>query len=188
MRRLKKGIRSERCLVRRFRCCVNIIGCTYPNLVSKKKIKVALRGLSTPRPLRSIVFLPQQVPAFISRGATHQTDARDLYQRRRELLPILLADPEFTKSDRIFYMPQSLDMGHIILLPLRRKAYWGFSGCPKNPSALNPRTREHNGKYYNIKVLYYIMLHYNNLMGPLLYIQSVLDRNLVVCAWLYMYK
>ena len=28
---------------------------------------------------------PQQVPAFISRGATHHTDARDLYQRRREL-------------------------------------------------------------------------------------------------------
>ena len=29
----------------------------------------------------------QQVPAFISRCATHHTDARDLYQRRRELLP-----------------------------------------------------------------------------------------------------
>ena len=32
-------------------------------------------------------------------------------------------------------MPQSWDMGHIILLPFRRKAYWGFSGCPKNPTA-----------------------------------------------------
>jgi hypothetical protein len=85
--------------------------------------KVTLRGLSTPRPLVSIVFLPQQVLAFISRGATHHTDARDLYQRRRELLPILLADPEFTKSTRVFYMPQSWDMGHIILLHLRRKAY-----------------------------------------------------------------
>ena len=31
---------------------------------------------------------PQQVPAFISRAATHHTDARDLYQRRRELLPM----------------------------------------------------------------------------------------------------
>jgi len=31
---------------------------------------------------------PQQVPAFISRGATYHTDARDLCQRRRELLPI----------------------------------------------------------------------------------------------------
>jgi hypothetical protein len=37
-------------------------------------------------------------------------------------------------------MPQSWDMGHIILLPLRRKTYWGFFGCPKNPTGLNPRT------------------------------------------------
>jgi hypothetical protein len=88
----------------------------------KGKSKVALRGLSAPRPLGSIVFLPQQVPAFIFEGAAHHTYVRDLYQRRRELLPILLADPEFTKSDRIFNMPQSWDMGHI-LLPLRRKAY-----------------------------------------------------------------
>ena len=28
---------------------------------------------------------------FISRGATHHTDARDLYQRRRELLPMNFA-------------------------------------------------------------------------------------------------
>jgi hypothetical protein len=41
----------------------------------KVKVKVALRGLPTPRPLGSIVFLPQQVPAFISRGTTHHTDA-----------------------------------------------------------------------------------------------------------------
>ena len=33
----------------------------------------------------------QQVPAFISRGATHHTDARELYQRRRELLPMNFA-------------------------------------------------------------------------------------------------
>ena len=33
-------------------------------------------------------YYPQQVPAFISRGATHHTDARDLYQRGRELLPM----------------------------------------------------------------------------------------------------
>jgi hypothetical protein len=82
-----------------------------------KKVKVALRGLSTQRPLKSIVFLPQQDPAFISRGDTHHIDARDLYQRRRELLPILLADPEFTKSTRVFYMPQSWDMEYIIYLP-----------------------------------------------------------------------
>jgi hypothetical protein len=53
----------------------------------KKRVKVASRSFSTLRPLGSIVFLPQQVPAFISRDATHLTDARDLYQRRRELIP-----------------------------------------------------------------------------------------------------
>ena len=31
-------------------------------------------------------------------------------------------------------MPQSWDMGQILLLPLRRKARWGFLG-PKNPTA-----------------------------------------------------
>jgi len=35
-------------------------------------------------------------------------------------------------------MPQSWDMGHIILLPLRRKAYWGFSGRPKNSAGFEP--------------------------------------------------
>jgi hypothetical protein len=45
--------------------------------------EVAFRGFfSTLRPRGPIVFLPQQVPAFISRGTTHHTDARDLYQRR----------------------------------------------------------------------------------------------------------
>ena len=32
-----------------------------------------------------------EVPAFISRGATHHTDARDLYQRKRELLTMNFA-------------------------------------------------------------------------------------------------
>jgi hypothetical protein len=59
----------------------------------KQKVKVALRGFSTRQPLGSIVCLHQQVPAFISRGATHHTDARDLYQRSRELFsPVLLAE------------------------------------------------------------------------------------------------
>ena len=33
----------------------------------------------------------QQVPTFISRGATPHTDARDLYHRRQELLPMNFA-------------------------------------------------------------------------------------------------
>jgi hypothetical protein len=38
----------------------------------------------------------------------------------------------------IFYMPWSYDMGPTALLPLRRKAYWGFFRS-KNPD-VNPRT------------------------------------------------
>ena len=34
----------------------------------------------------------------------------------------------------IFYMPQIYDMGPTALLPLRKKACWGFF-CPKNPTA-----------------------------------------------------
>jgi len=31
MRRLTTGIRSEKCVVRRFRLCANVIECTYTN-------------------------------------------------------------------------------------------------------------------------------------------------------------
>ena len=31
---IKKGIRSEKCFVRRFRRCANVIECTYTNLDS----------------------------------------------------------------------------------------------------------------------------------------------------------
>ena len=81
-------------------------------------------GPFNPAAIRPIVFLPQQVPAFISRGATHHTDERDLYQRRRELLTMnFVSKSVIHKSISFFYMPQNWDMGQILLLPLRRKAY-----------------------------------------------------------------
>ena len=49
------------------------------------------RAFTTLRPFGLLYSYPQQFPAFISRGATHHTDARDLYQRRRELLPMNFA-------------------------------------------------------------------------------------------------
>ena len=53
------------------------------------KVKGRFIGLfSTLRPFGLLYSYPQQVPAFISIGATHHTDARDLYQLRRELLPM----------------------------------------------------------------------------------------------------
>ena len=45
-------------------------------------------AFTTLRPFALLCSYPQRVPAFISRGATHHTDARELYQRRRELLPM----------------------------------------------------------------------------------------------------
>ena len=57
------------------------------SLFETKKVKVALWSFSTLRLFGLLYSYPQQFPAFISRGATHHTEARDLYQRRRELLP-----------------------------------------------------------------------------------------------------
>ena len=58
-------------------------------------------------------------------------------------------------------------MGHIILLPLRRKAYWGFSGRPKNPTAsagFEPANSGSRGQYANhwtteaVRPLCYLLL------------------------------
>ena len=65
---------------------------------------------------------------------------------------ILLANSNLRKSAKIFYMPQSWDMGQILLLPLRRKAYWGFSGHLKNPTAsagFEPANSGSDGQYAN---------------------------------------
>ena len=58
---------------------VNFINGRYKG---KVKVKVALWGFSTPRPFGLLYSYPQQVPSFIS---------RDLYQRRRKLLPMNFA-------------------------------------------------------------------------------------------------
>ena len=77
----------------------------------KVKVKVALWGFSTLRPFGLLYSYPQQVPAFISRGATHHTDTWDLYQRRRELLPMNFASKSVIhERTRFFYMPQSWDI------------------------------------------------------------------------------
>ena len=82
-----------------------------------KRLKVA--AFSTLRPFGLLYSYPQQVPAFISRDASHHTDARDLYQRRRELLPMNFASKSviheiplgsFTRRkagtwDILFYFP-----------------------------------------------------------------------------------
>ena len=57
-----------------------------------KKVKGRFIGLFQHCGLSGLLCsYPQQVAAFISRGATHHRDARELYQRRRELLPMNFA-------------------------------------------------------------------------------------------------
>jgi hypothetical protein len=46
MRRLTTGIRSEKCVVRRFRRCANVIECTYTNLDSIAYYKPRLYGIA----------------------------------------------------------------------------------------------------------------------------------------------
>ena len=93
-----------------------------------------------------LYYYSQQVPAFISRGATHHTDARDLYQRRWEILPMNFASKFviygnllgfFTCSkagtwDRFFYFPS--EGRHTDDFPDSRK-------IQRLRPGLNPRTR-----------------------------------------------
>jgi hypothetical protein len=71
--------------------------CVPYECAHKGKVKSLPGAFLTLRPREPIVFLPQQVPAFISRGATHHIDERDLYQRRRELPPSFASGSEFTR-------------------------------------------------------------------------------------------
>jgi len=46
MLRLTTGIRSEKCVVRRFRCCANVIECTHTNLDSTAYYTLRLYGIA----------------------------------------------------------------------------------------------------------------------------------------------
>jgi hypothetical protein len=46
LRRLSTGIRSEKCVVRRFRRCANVIECTYTNLDSITYYTPKLYGIA----------------------------------------------------------------------------------------------------------------------------------------------
>ena len=98
------------------------------------------------RPFGLLYSYPQQVSVFISRGATHHTDARDLYQRRRELLPMNFASESviheyplgsfiYRKAgtwDILFYFPS--EGRHTEDFPDARKIH-------RLRPSLNPRTR-----------------------------------------------
>ena len=90
------------------------------------------------------VVLPLLSPAFRRSHFRHQVsprrhDARDpsgaRCNRGRECCPVILPKWRLPRHLGIFYMPQIYDMGPTALLPLRRKACWGFFPPLKNPTA-----------------------------------------------------
>jgi hypothetical protein len=70
------------------------------------------------------------VPTFATRCPHVRHDARDPSGGRwncgREYCPVILPKWRLPRHLGIFYMPQIYDMGPTALLPLRRKACWGF--------------------------------------------------------------
>jgi hypothetical protein len=128
-----------------FMCLVLISEQTATSALCKGKGKVASRGFFNTRPRGPIVFLPQQVPAFISRGATHHTDARDLYQRRRELTPNFASGSEFTRIPLGFFTCRKAGTwGILFYFPSEGRHTEDFSDAQKIQRlrpGLNPRTR-----------------------------------------------
>ena len=112
----------------------------------KVNVKVALWGFSTLRSFGLLYSFPQQVPAFISRGATHRTNARDLYQRRRELLPMNFASKSVIHENSLgsFTCHKAGTWGIFFYFPSEGRHTEDFSDNRKIQRlrpGLNPRTR-----------------------------------------------
>jgi hypothetical protein len=121
-------------------------GCLVLVLVPSSvwKLKATLSGLfDTEDHWRLIVSLPlYEVPSFISRGAAHQQAWVLSASEGRNYVYLNLASKYVMhKRTRFFYMPQSCDMGHV-LLPLWRKACWGFFQPKKSDGFGRERTRD----------------------------------------------
>ena len=95
---------------------VTSIALTYIKKV--KRLKVALWGFFNTAAVRPIVFLPPskfphsspEAPRIIQMRETSTSEGGNYNQ-------ILLANSNLRKSARIFYMPQSWDMGHYFTSP-----------------------------------------------------------------------
>jgi hypothetical protein len=94
------------------------------------------------QPIRSIVPLPLKLPSFTTRGAVYQPDTQRTLLAEEGTITISSTISEFTKIVEFFYMPQSWDMGQIILLPVRRKACCGFFQPEKSDGFGRARTRD----------------------------------------------
>ena len=123
-----------------------LIGIIWDGEPSRYAERSHYGAFSTLRPFGLLYSYPQQVPALISRGAKHHTDSRDLYQRRRELLPMNFASKSVIHEnplgsftcrkagiwDILFYFPS--EERHTEDFPEARK-------IQRLRLGLNPRTR-----------------------------------------------
>jgi hypothetical protein len=85
------------------------------------------------------------IPTFATRCPHVRHDARDPsgegWNCGREYCPVILPKWRLPRHLGIFYTPQIYDMGPTALLPLRRKACWGFFlKIQRLRPGLNPRT------------------------------------------------
>jgi hypothetical protein len=76
--------------------------------------------------VKTIVPSPLGLPYFITRGAVYQSDTRRTLLAKEGTNGIWPAISEFSKRAGFFNMPHSWDMGQILLLLLRRKAFCRF--------------------------------------------------------------
>ena len=124
------------------------------NAGNKKRLKVALWGFFNTMAVWPIVFLPPTSSRIhLQRRHASYRCARPLPAKAGTITNEFCKQIRNSrKITRFFYMPQSWDMGHILLLPLQRKAFWGFSGRPKNPTAsagFEPANSGSSGQYAN---------------------------------------
>ena len=89
--------------------------------------------------------LPLLSPAFRRSHFRHQVSPSGVrWNCGRECCPVILPKCRLPRHLGIFYMPQIYDMGPTALLPLQRKACWGFFFPPlkirRLRPGLNPRT------------------------------------------------
>jgi hypothetical protein len=90
----------------------------------KVKVKVKSCSIGALRhwcPQAYCILTPDCVHSFISRGATWAPSAS---KWANYILRYLASKSAIFGRTRLFYMPQSWDMGQIILLPLRKKAFF----------------------------------------------------------------
>jgi hypothetical protein len=85
------------------------------------------------QPARLIVRSGLHVPTFATRCLHARAPSGGRWNCGQEMSGNFAWMPKSTLHLGIFSMPQSYDMGPTALLPLRRKACWGFLR-PKNPT------------------------------------------------------